>query len=152
MSTEQVDAPVPQGDYRPAALHDGVVYTAGMTPRVDGELRVRGVVGETLSAQQARAAAQIAAANALAAVRSVLPAEVEGIRCLRMTVYIACAPTFHDLSAVADGASARIRSELGEVALPVRTAIGVQTLPSGAPVEIDLIAAVSRKVGSNRTG
>lgn len=145
MSTEQMPAVVPQGDYRPAVLHDGVVYTAGVTPRVGGELRVRGVVGQTLSAEQARVAAQIAAANALAAVRSVLPADAERIRCLRMTVYIACTPTFHDLSAVADGASARIRSELGDTALPVRAAIGVQTLPSGAPVEIDLIAAVSRQ-------
>ncbi|MFN6545892.1 RidA family protein [Mycolicibacterium nivoides] len=143
MSTEQVGAPAPQGDYRSAVLHDGVVYTAGMTPRVDGALRVRGVVGETLSAQQARDAAGVAAANALAAMRSVLPAEADGIRCLRMTVYVACAPTFHDLSAVADGASAQIRSELGKAALPVRAAIGVQALPSGAPVEIDLIAAVS---------
>ncbi len=144
MSTEQVGAPAPQGDYRSAVLHDGVVYTAGMTPRVDGALRVRGVVGETLSAQQARDAAGVAAANALAAMRSVLPAEADGIRCLRMTVYIACAPTFHDLSAVADGASAQIRSELGKgCAAGAHSHRGVQALPSGAPVEIDLIAAVS---------
>ncbi|MDH6197849.1 enamine deaminase RidA (YjgF/YER057c/UK114 family) [Mycobacterium frederiksbergense] len=144
MSTDQTGAPAPQGDYRAALVHDGVVYTAGMTPRVNNELSVRGVVGATLSVQQAHTAAGIAAANALAAARSVLPAGVasDRIRCLRMTVYIACAPTFHALSAVADGASARIRAELGADALPVRAAIGVQTLPSGAPVEIDLIAAV----------
>lgn len=143
MSTDQPDAPAPQGDYRSALVHDRVIYTAGMTPRVDGELSVRGVVGATLSAQQAHAAAGIAAANALAAARSALPAGVgiDRIRCMRMTVYIACAPTFHELSAVADGASARIRDELGGDALPVRSAIGVQTLPSGSPVEIDLIAA-----------
>jgi enamine deaminase RidA (YjgF/YER057c/UK114 family) len=146
VSTDQPGAPRPHGDYRPAVMHDGVVYTAGMTPRVDGELKIRGVVGSTLSAGQAHAAAGLAAANALAAVRAVLPADARAgsrIRCLRMTVYIACAPTFHELSAVADGASARIRAELGDDALPVRAAIGVQTLPSGAPVEIDLIAAVS---------
>ncbi|MEV0671076.1 RidA family protein [Mycobacterium sp. NPDC050441] len=145
MSTERAGTPAPQGDYRPAVLHDGVVFTAGMTPRVDGELSVRGVVGATMSAQQAHTAAGIAAGNALAAVRSVLPAGIasDRIRCLRMTVYIACAPTFHELSAVADGASMRIRAELGDEALPVRAAIGVQSLPSGAPVEIDLTAAVS---------
>lgn len=144
MSIDQPGAPAPQGDYRPAVMHQGVVYTAGMTPRVDGELKLRGLVGATISAGQAYSAAGVAAANALTAVRSVLPAGVGSsqLRCLRMTVYIACAPTFHDLSAVADGASARIRAELGGDALPVRSAIGVQTLPSDAPVEIDLIAAV----------
>ncbi|MBU8809392.1 RidA family protein [Mycolicibacterium goodii] len=141
MSTEQTGAPAPQGDYRPALLHDGVVYTAGMTPRRDGELAVRGVVGHTVAGEQAYAAAGIAAGNALAAARSVLPDDA-GMRCLRMTVYIACTASFHDLSAVADGASAALRAELGECGVPVRAAIGVQSLPSGAPVEVDLIAAV----------
>ncbi|AKS35706.1 RidA family protein [Mycolicibacterium goodii] len=143
MSTENpVAAPVPQGDYRPALLHDGVVYTAGMTPRRDGQLVLRGVVGDTVSAQQAHGAAGVAARNALAAARSVLPDGAAGLRCLRMTVYIAGTASFHDLSAVADGASAALRAELGEAGVPVRAAIGVQALPSGAPVEVDLIAAV----------
>lgn len=141
MSTEQAGAPAPQGDYRPALLHDGVVYTAGMTPRRDGELVLRGVVGDTVAPDQAYAAAGTAAGNALAAARSVLPDDA-GLRCLRMTVYIACAASFHDLSAVADGASAALRASLGEAGVPVRAAIGVQSLPSGAPVEVDLVAGV----------
>jgi len=142
VSSEQTGAPAPQGDYRPALLHDGVVYTAGMTPRRDGELVLRGVVGVTVSAGQAFDAAGIAAGNALAAARSVLPDGATDVRCLRMTVYIACAQSFHELSAVADGASATLGAELGGSGVPVRAAIGVQTLPSGAPVEVDLIAAV----------
>lgn len=141
MSTEQSGAPAPQGDYRPALLHDGVVYTAGMTPRRDGQLVLRGVVGDTVTPDQAYAAAGIAAGNALAAARSVLPDDA-GLRCLRMTVYIACTASFHDLSAVADGASAALRASLGEAGVPVRAAIGVQSLPSGAPVEVDLVAGV----------
>ncbi|MEE6165216.1 MULTISPECIES: RidA family protein [unclassified Mycolicibacterium] len=141
MSTDRAAVPQPQGDYRPAVEHDGIVYTAGMTPRREGVLVMSGVVGESVSAEQAFVAAGIAADNALAAVRAVASGAI--VRCLRMTVYIACAPTFHDLSAVADGASAAIRSACGEAALPVRAAIGVRCLPSGAPVEIDLIAAVS---------
>lgn len=142
MSTEPHTAPAPQGDYRPALLHDGVVYTAGMTPRRDGQLVLRGIVGDTVSPEEAFTAAGVAAGNALAAVRSVLPAGATEIRCLRMTVYVACTVSFHDLSAVADGASATLRAALAEHGVPVRAAIGVQSLPSGAPVEVDLIAAV----------
>ncbi|BBY17515.1 RidA family protein [Mycolicibacterium litorale] len=141
MSTDPVAEPVPQGEYRPAVLHEGIVYTAGMTPRRGGELVLRGVVGASVSAQEAYTAAGIAAENALAAVRSVAPGAA-AIRCLRMTVYIACAATFHELSAVADGASAALRAALGDCGLPARAAIGVQSLPSGAPLEVDLIAAV----------
>ena len=61
-----------------------------------------------------------------------------------MTVYIACAPGFTDLSAVADGASDAIFAAGGADALPARSAIGVQSLPFGAPVEVDLVAAVVR--------
>lgn len=142
MSTDHVAPPTPRGDYVPAVLHDGVVYTAGMTPRRDGELTVTGQVGAAVSGAAARAAAELAATNALAAVFSALPAGAHGVRCLRMTVYVACAPDFHDLSAVADGASAAISAALGADALPARSAIGVQTLPSNAPVEVDLVAAV----------
>jgi enamine deaminase RidA (YjgF/YER057c/UK114 family) len=141
VSTDRVVPPAPRGDYVPAVLHDGVVYSAGMTPRRDGELTVAGVVGTTVSIEEAKVAAGLAAANALAAVRAALPADAKSVRCLRMRVYIACAPDFHELSRVADGASAAIAADLGRQALPARSAIGVLTLPSGAPVEVDLVAA-----------
>lgn len=141
MNPVSTEAPPPQGDYIPAVLHDGVVHTAGMTPRRNGVLLVSGIVGETLSVEEARAAAGIAVGNALAAVRSVLPAGA-GLRCLQMTVFIACAPGFTQLSAVADGASAVIAEAYGAQALPARSAIGVAALPSGAPVEVQLMAAV----------
>ena len=142
MSTDAVptEAPPPQGDYIPAVCHNGIVHTAGMTPRRDGVLQVSGIVGETLTLDQARAAAAVAVGNALAAVRSVLPAGARP-RCLKMTVYIACAPGFTQLSAVADGASAVIADQLGVAGLPARSAIGVLSLPSGAPVEVELTAA-----------
>lgn len=130
--------PVPRGDYVPATVHNGVAYTAGMTPRIDGRLTVAGVVGDSLTAAQAREAAGVAAGNALAAARAALPPGA--VRCLKMTVFVACSPDFHDLSDVADGASAVIRAELGD-SLPARSAIGVQCLPSGAPVEVELVCA-----------
>lgn len=125
----------------PAVLHAGLVFSAGMTPRRNGVLTVTGAVGAGVDVPTARAAAALAATNALAAVRSVLPADSPGIRCLQMTVYVACTPDFTAASAVADGASEAITATLGAGALPARSAIGVAALPSGAPVEVQLIAA-----------
>lgn len=138
MSTDAPAPPEPQGDYVPATVHNGVVYTAGMTPRVDGRMTITGVVGDSLTTTQAREAAGVAARNALAAARAALPSGA--LRCLKMTVFVACSPDFHDLSQVADGASAVIGAELG-ARLPARSAIGVQSLPSGAPVEVELVCA-----------
>jgi enamine deaminase RidA (YjgF/YER057c/UK114 family) len=143
VSTDRHLPPDPQGDYATAVVHAGVAYSAGMTPRRNGQLTITGVVGATVSVEQAWAAARLAASNAVAAVRAVLPVDA-GVRCLRMSVYIACASDFHELSAVADGASDAIVTTLGAQALPARSAIGVRCLPSGAPVEVELVAAAMR--------
>jgi enamine deaminase RidA (YjgF/YER057c/UK114 family) len=140
VSTDHQAPPIPQGDYVSAVVHAGVAYSAGMTPRRNGRLTITGVVGSTVSLEQARGAARLAAANAVAAVRAALPTGA-GMRCLRMSVYIACVSGFHELSVVADGASEAIVEALGPEALPARSAIGVLSLPSGAPVEVELIAA-----------
>jgi enamine deaminase RidA (YjgF/YER057c/UK114 family) len=43
---------------------------------------------------------------------------------------------------LADFASAYLRSELGADGIGTRAAIGVATLPSNAPVEIQIVAAI----------
>ncbi|MGI5231842.1 RidA family protein [Actinoallomurus sp. CA-142502] len=134
--------PVPQGRYRAALLDGGLAYSAGMTPRRQGRLVVTGRVGEDLDAAMAAWAAGLAAGNALVAVSEAAGGLDRIKRCVRMTVYVRCTDDFTGLSAVADGASETLAARLGEESLPVRTAVGVRTLPGGAPVEVELIAAV----------
>ncbi|MFD6856068.1 RidA family protein [Rhodococcus sp. NPDC060090] len=134
-------APVPQGRYVAAVFAGDTVRTAGMTSRVDGILTVTGRVGAEVTVEEASAAAAVSVRNALAAVRSVLPAGMS-FRPVEMVVYVAAAAEFTSLSTVADGASEVIAAELGVESLPARSAIGVYTLPGGAPVEVALTAVV----------
>lgn len=132
----------PQGAYVPAVVHDGLAWTAGMTPRRHGELLVAGVVGRDLDLAAAREAAGVAAGNAVTAlVEAVGLAGI--VRALKMTVFVAAVDGFTAHSAVADGASAVLRERLGERGAVARSAVGVRSLPSGAPVEVELVAAVS---------
>lgn len=133
----------PQGAYVPAVRHAGVVHTAGMTPRRAGVLLVSGTVGAELDVPAAQRAAAIAAGNALTAVAEVCGGLDRVVRCLTMTVYIAAVDGFTEHSAVADGASAVLCEQLGERGAVARSAVGVRTLPSGAPVEVALVAAVA---------
>jgi enamine deaminase RidA (YjgF/YER057c/UK114 family) len=119
-----------------------------MTPRRDGVLTVTGVVGRDLDIPLAREAAGLAARNAIDAVAAVVGGTAAISRCLRMSVFVACAPDFRELSAVADGASDVLVEYLELDALPVRSAIGVYALPSGAPVEIELTVAVASPADS----
>lgn len=139
-------APVPQGRYISAVVHGGVAYSAGMTPRVDGVLTVTGVVGHDLSIERAQEAAALSARNAVTAIAAAVGGIDAITRCLRMSVFVACAPDFQELSAVADGASDALVELLGIDSLPVRSAIGVSALPAGSPVEVELAAAVAEQL------
>ena len=140
------EPPRPRGRYAPAVVHGRLVFTAGMTPRRDGELTVTGVIGADLPAADGWTAARLAAANALSAAARAAGGLDRIERCLTLTVYIACAPGFTGHSAVADGASAALGELLGDRGTAARTAIGVANLPSGAPVEVQLVAAVRAPV------
>ncbi|MEV0947406.1 RidA family protein [Rhodococcus sp. NPDC049939] len=139
-------APKPQGRYVPAVVHGGIAYCAGMTPRIDGVLTVTGVVGQDVTLPRAQEAAALSARNAVAAVAAAAGGADIITRCLRMSVFVACAPDFRELSRVADGASNALAEILGIDALPARSAIGVCALPSGAPVEVELTAAVDARL------
>lgn len=134
-----VDVPKPQGRYVPATRSMSTIRTAGMTPRRDGQLQIVGRVGVEVDVAAARDAASVAVRNAVVAARSLLEGG-ERLRCVEMTVYVACSSEFTALSAVADGASDVLAVEFGSEGLPARSAVGVYALPGGAPVEVALIA------------
>lgn len=130
--------PKAQGSYVAAVVEAGIVVTAGMTPRVDGELVHTGRVGAEVTVEQAQEAASIALGNALSAAVDALGTERRLERVLRMTVYVACGPDFTEQTAVADGASARLHDLLGDRGVASRSAVGVASLPGGACVELEL--------------
>lgn len=140
-------APQPQGRYLPAVVHDGVAYSAGMTPRVEGRLLAQGLVGRDVGLQQACDLAGVAAGNALAAVVAAVGGVERIVRCLQLTVFVAGAPGFTEHTAVADGASAALLAALGRRGAVARAAVGVAGLPGGAPVEVSLVAAVDPPPG-----
>lgn len=134
--------PVPQGDYVPARRSGKLIVTAGMTPRIDGRLACQGPVRSDAPVEDHRASVVLACSNALSAAQSLLQPGEELDAILSMTVYIAAESGFTAHSRLADHASAFLRQELGDVGICSRAAVGVASLPGGAPVEIQLMAAV----------
>ncbi|HEY0919210.1 RidA family protein [Devosia sp.] len=135
--------PVPQGRYLPACRHGGLIFTAGMTPRRDGVLTLTGPVRTALPIETYREAVVLACSNALSAASGVLAAG-EGIAAiLSLTVYVAAESDFTAHSRLADFASQHLQEALGERGIGARAAVGVATLPGNAPVEVQIIAAIS---------
>lgn len=134
--------PRPQGHYVPTSRSGDLVTTAGMTPRVDGVLAVTGRVGDTVDVDRARHAAAIAALNGLAALADAAGGINRIVGLLRMTVYVHAASGFTQHSQVADAATDALVTHLGDRGRCARSAVGVASLPSDAPVEIELTAVV----------
>ena len=132
--------PEPAGAYVPATRAGTLIFTAGQLPFENGELRKTGKVGDTVSAEEAYAAARLCALNALAAAA----AEAGGLdrisRIVKVTGFVASAAGFNAQPQVINGASELIGEVFGEAGLHARSAVGVAELPLDAPVEVELVA------------
>jgi hypothetical protein len=114
-----------------------------MLPTVGHEPKLPGSAGKELNAEQVRSAAYAAALNVLAVARQHLGSLDRISRMVRLGVYIATARDFSDHVTVADAASELLRDILGKDKMSTRLVFGVEGLPLGMPVELEVIFEVS---------
>ncbi len=135
------EAPKPVANYVPVyARHSGSpAFVSGQIPMRDGSLIATGSVPEDVSIEVARECAAQCVVNALAAIRGEY-GSLERLRGVaRLRGYVASGPGFRDHSTVIDGASDLLAELLGESGSHSRVAVGVTSLPLGAPVEIEFV-------------
>jgi enamine deaminase RidA (YjgF/YER057c/UK114 family) len=130
--------PKAAGLYVPARRAGTLVYTAGQLPFEGGELAARGAVGRDVTMVRAAECARIAALNCLSAASTVCSLDdVDAV--LKLTGYVASAEDFFEQPAVVNGASEVMSIAFGDKGAHARAAVGVCSLPLGAPVEIELV-------------
>jgi enamine deaminase RidA (YjgF/YER057c/UK114 family) len=132
----------PLAAYVPAVRTGNYVYTSGQLPVVDGQLLATGKVGADVGAVEASALARTCALNALAAVASVSGGLDAVRRIVKVTGFVASAPSFTGQAQVVNGASELLIEVFGEAGRHARSAVGMAVLPLDAPVEVELIAEV----------
>ncbi|WP_250511709.1 RidA family protein [Caballeronia sp. GACF4] len=127
----------------PVRLFGNLAFVSGQLPREAGELTYRGKVGEEIAMPDAEAAAALCAHACLAALERALGSREKIAAVLKLTGFVACSPDFTAQGKVIDAASRVLIDALGsEVGGHARSAIGVQQLPHGAPVEVELIVGL----------
>jgi len=135
----------PVAAYVPAVRQGDLVWTSGQLPFVDGVLAGTGLVGEgpgLVAPSEATALARVCVLNALAALRSVIGDLDRVVQVVKLVGFVASAPSFTGQPGVVNGASELLGAAFGEAGRHARSAVGVAVLPLGAPVEIELVAAV----------
>ena len=131
------DAPTPLGSYVPAVEAGNLLFVSGMLPIKDGAAMFIGRVGEEVTIESGRRAAELAATNALAVARDAVGLNrLAGV--VRLGVHVACASDFREHAAIADAAS-ELLNRVFEGGRHSRLAFGNSSLPSGMPVELELI-------------
>jgi enamine deaminase RidA (YjgF/YER057c/UK114 family) len=134
----------PLAAYIPAVQSGNLVFTSGQLPMRDGQLLRTGKVGSEVSAEDAKALAEVCALNALAAVKMVIGDLDKIVRVVKVVGFVASAADFTGQPTVVNGASEFLGSVLGDKGIHARSAVGVAVLPLDAPVEVELIVEISR--------
>ena len=131
--------PGPFGAYVPAKRSGNLVFVAGQLPMKDGKLLARGQVPSRCSIETAKSAARQCVVNGLAAVKTVEAdlGRIAGV--VRVGAFVSSDPTFTEQPKVANGASEFLLELFGDAGRHARAAVGVNTLPLDASVEVEFV-------------
>lgn len=131
----------PMANYVPAVRSGKLVFLSGHGPFQDGKL-IRGKLGADLDVEAGQAAARAVVVQLLASLRAELGSLDAVARIVKLLCMVNCTPDFGDHPAVANGASDLLVEIFGEAGRHARSAVGMQSLPAGMAVEIELIVEV----------
>ena len=139
MSIALPRVPGPFGAYVPAKRVGNLLYVAGQLPMKEGKLLAAGQVPSRCSIEAARAAARQCVINALAAVLAIEGRVDHLVGVVRVGAFVNSDVAFTQQPLVANGASEFLLELFGEAGRHVRPAVGVNTLPLDAAVEVEFI-------------
>jgi enamine deaminase RidA (YjgF/YER057c/UK114 family) len=130
----------PVAKYKMAVLVGNVLYVSGHGPAGNA----KGKVGSDLTLEQGKAAARDVGLNILATVKATLGSLNKVKRVVKTLGMVNAAPDFKDQPKVINGFSELMAEVFGEDAgVGARSAVGMGSLPSNIPVEIEVIFEVS---------
>lgn len=143
LGIELPPAPKPVAVYRPAVRVGNTLYTSGHGPRqADGKM-IQGKVGSDLSLEEGNAAARVVGLNVLSTVRATLGSLDKVVRLVKVLGMVNCTSEFSQQPQVINGFSELMVEVFGEQAgKGARSAVGMGSLPSNIPVEIEAIFQV----------
>jgi len=129
-------------NYVPAVRSGNLVFLAGQVARgADGKM-ITGKVGRDLTEAQAAEAARTCALQLLAALQAEIGDLAKVKRIVRVGGFVNCTDDFTAQPKVVNGASDLLVAVFGDAGKHARASVGVNSLPAGAPVEIELVAEV----------
>lgn len=139
LGIELPDPPRPMASYVPLQRVGELLYTAGVIPTWNGEVRFKGAVGAELSLREGVQAAELCALNIISLIRSFTGSLDDVEQFVQLSGFVRSAQGFEDQPKVMNGASDLVFRIFGDRGRHTRQALGTNELPLGVPVEISAI-------------
>ena len=133
----------PVANYVTAVRSGNQIWLAGHGPiKPEGGL-VTGKVGVDLSIEEAQQAARYTAVALLTSLKAEIGSLNKVKRILKVTGMVNCATDFTQHPKVVNGCSDLLVGVFGERGKHARAAVGMGSLPSNIPVEIDMVVEIA---------
>lgn len=126
------------GDYVGYVVSGRLVSISGQLPVVEGKPAFIGKLGRDFSIEQGQQAARTCALAILAQLKAACDGDLDRVkRCVRLGGFVNSVSEFMDQPKVINGASGLMVQVFGDAGRHTRVAVGVQSLPFGAAVEVE---------------
>jgi enamine deaminase RidA (YjgF/YER057c/UK114 family) len=139
LGLELPPTPRPAANYVGAVQTGNLLFVSGHGPTREGQVAYMGKVGKDLSIEQGYEAARLVALNCLASAKSAIGNLDRIKRVVKLLGMVNCTEDFGDQPKVINGASDLLVQLFGDTGRHARSAVGMQALPFGIAVEIEMI-------------
>ena len=129
----------PLANYVNAVQTGKLVFMAGKGPRQGSGAFITGKLGKDLTVEEGYAAARITAINQLAALQAEIGDLNKVKRIVKVLGMVNCTAEFTKQPQVINGFSDLMVEVFGDKGKHARAAVGMNSLPAGIPVEIEMI-------------
>jgi len=137
LGIELPPTPAPVANYVAYQVAGNMAYIAGQIPFLNGELIYPGKVPRDVTVEQAQIAARQCVINMISALKGACDGNLDRVKqCVRLQGFVASDDSFTGQSTVINGASNLMVDVFGDAGKHTRLAIGVNTLPLNACVEV----------------
>jgi len=132
----------PVANYVPFVRVGDLVHISGQVS-TDAGGGIKGVVGEDVDMDRARAAARLCGINLIAQMRAACDGDLTRVaRVVKLAGFVQAGPSFFEIPQVVNGCSDLMVAAFGEAGRHARSAVGVYRLPMTFAVEVDAVVQV----------
>ncbi len=135
---ELPQAAKPVAVYVPYRVNGNQVFIAGQIPPADLDTPTFGKVGKDLTVEDGYIAARHVGLRILAQLKAACDGDLDRVvQCLQIRGFVNCTDDFSGQSSVINGVSELFRDVFGDAGLAARAALGANSLPINAAVEVE---------------